>query len=78
MKTKNADAIQQLILDEAKRLDQMATQCAVSYARSDDQSDKASFVRHTYAAEEVRKLHGRVCQGLHALEAMIKAEDIHP
>lgn len=74
MKTEAANALQQHVLDVAKRLNDTATMYAIQYAESDDPKSKEAFDRYKFAAEEVRKLHQPTCQSLHALEAMIPAE----
>lgn len=74
MKTEAANGLQQHIIDESKRLRDMANMYAVQYADSDDEKHKASYQRYKFAADELQKLHAPTCNVLHALEAMIPAE----
>lgn len=74
MKTDAANSLQQHILDESKRLMDMANMCALQYVESDDEKHKASYQRYKFAADELRKLNAPTCNVLHALEAMIPDE----
>ena len=74
MRTEAANGLQQHIIDEAKRLRDMATMYALMYAENDDPDQKASFLRYKFAADELQKLHAPTCNFLHALEAMIPKE----
>ena len=71
MKTDIANDLSDHLIAEAKKLDDMAKMYAVQYAESDDKASKAAFEKYAMAAGELRKLHGPLCQVLHALEAMI-------
>ncbi|RNF58342.1 hypothetical protein EFK68_02825 [Pseudomonas aeruginosa] len=73
MKTEAANDFSQHILAEVKRLEDLAKSCAVQYAETDSAESKASFQRYSFAAAEMRKLHGPACQAFHAVEALIPA-----
>lgn len=71
MKTEAANEFAQHILDQVKHLEDLAKSCAVQYAETDSPESKASFQRYSFAAAEIRKLHGPACQAFHAVEALI-------
>lgn len=78
MKTEASDQLQKHICDESKRLRDMASMYALQYAESDDPADKANYTRYRFAADEVQKLHGPVCQTLHLLESVITETEPKP
>lgn len=68
MITNSANALSDEILKRAKENSDYANMYAVSYAKSDDISDKALYLQYAKIEETYRQMHTLVCQGLHAVE----------
>ena len=78
MRTDIANDLSDHLIAEANRLKNMAAMYAVQYAETDDKTSKAAYEKYSLASEELRKLHAPLCNVLHALEAMIPAEQQEP